>query len=152
MKGITSRSLRIISMIRLSAKATPAFAGIKVAVSTDRLWQGRGERGQKGAPIHQSRWMEREVVLLVQSPDIMKLGIGIARTARVRTWCQRRNNLEVLAPWCGMDSLDVQGGRTHTCTRAHVGTRARANSCANIYNRSYIIRVRSKELLRAEWR
>lgn len=34
---------------------------------------------------YQSRRMEREVVLLVQSPDIMKLGIEIARTARVRT-------------------------------------------------------------------
>lgn len=76
---------------------------------------------------YQSRWMKREVVLLVRSADIMKLGIEIARTARVRTWCQRRNNLEVLA------RRAVRLTRCIGCTaRTHARIRARANSCVNI--------------------
>lgn len=130
MKWISWRGLRIISMIRFSARATPAFAGIQVAVSTDGFMAGI-DRG-----TYQSRRVEREVAL--QSLDIMKLGIEIARTARVRTWCQRRNNLEVLARRSAV-RLARRIGHTHAhaLTRTHTKTQAQANFvCEYIFART----------------
>lgn len=47
---------------------------------------------------HQSRWIEREVALLAHRVQHYETwNRNSARTTWVCTWCQRRNNLEVLA-------------------------------------------------------